>query len=686
MAAASLDANFKEELSAIEQWFRVLSEAERTAALYSLLQSSTQVQMRFFVTVLQQMARADPIQALLSPANPGQLSMEAQMEAKLASMGLKSPASPVIRQFARQSLGAQQQQPGSPLAESFLSPNAAAGQAQQQGGNNPPSPVLGQGEGDTAAASALASQRAKLKAGRTSAPANLLGPGNNGRDMEALKSPLWTDKERVVERRSPSPDSRTKGMGDSADWRATARPTGQHAGNNLSQSVGPPSSAQFLRSPALDLDNQLSPLVGGSWASMVNTPLVPMFGGKNGAEPGSTMEQGNFGGITSPDLSAAAARLGSWSGQQSQNSQQGIVLDDVRKFRRSARVSAGPGGYGALSGGALGGMYDADQGKGQQQREREEHQRRAQMHQNAINLGLGSLGASQASHQSRNGLASPGLGAAQQAALSAQQNWRQGLGSPGLTGTGLGVNGAEFGGAGGDMGPNAQLANLFALQQQMMAQQQTMQQLNMAAAAGLALTPVQMMGLQQQQQQQAALLSPGRLGMGMGFGNGMGGLGMGGLGMGLGMPSPRRSPRGDTRSPGGFGGGGGMAGAGAKSHQPSAAGSGTNPDEPLDMSLLADVPAWLRSLRLHKYTTNFEKSSWEEMVQLDEAGLEGAGVSAAGARKKFLQVFATVKSKTGGGAEGAGGASGEGKEVEGLAIHDGASTRSVSPAPPANDW
>lgn len=73
MAAASLDANFKEELSAIEQWFRVLSEAERTAALYSLLQSSTQVQMRFFVTVLQQMARNDPVAAgLMSPAPVGQ--------------------------------------------------------------------------------------------------------------------------------------------------------------------------------------------------------------------------------------------------------------------------------------------------------------------------------------------------------------------------------------------------------------------------------------------------------------------------------------------------------------------------------------------------------------------------------------------------------------------------------------
>ena len=53
--------------------FKVLSEAERTAALYSLLQHSTQVQIRFFITVLQQMARSDPMTALLSPAVGGKL-------------------------------------------------------------------------------------------------------------------------------------------------------------------------------------------------------------------------------------------------------------------------------------------------------------------------------------------------------------------------------------------------------------------------------------------------------------------------------------------------------------------------------------------------------------------------------------------------------------------------------------
>lgn len=69
MAAATLDQDFKDELSAIEQWFRVLSEAERTAALYALLQQTTQVQIRFFIQILQQMGKGHPMSGVLSPAN-----------------------------------------------------------------------------------------------------------------------------------------------------------------------------------------------------------------------------------------------------------------------------------------------------------------------------------------------------------------------------------------------------------------------------------------------------------------------------------------------------------------------------------------------------------------------------------------------------------------------------------------
>lgn len=75
MAVATLDQDFKDELSAIEQWFRVLSEAERTSALYALLRQTTQVQIRFFIQVLQQMSRNLPMSGMLSPNNFGEKGM-----------------------------------------------------------------------------------------------------------------------------------------------------------------------------------------------------------------------------------------------------------------------------------------------------------------------------------------------------------------------------------------------------------------------------------------------------------------------------------------------------------------------------------------------------------------------------------------------------------------------------------
>lgn len=346
-------------------------------------------------------------------------------------------------------------------------------------------------------------------------------------------------------------------------------------GQNLSQSTGPPASSGFLRSPHpssgnhlsssvntnsssnnnlnsatnnnnnhtndnYDLSSQLSPLVGGSWASMVNTPLVPMFLKNN--------DGGHFGGLSSPGLDNANARLGSWGGHNNNNQQRdssGIVLDDVRKFRRSARIS-GDGMSGFES-----------------------------QHQNAINLGLGGMPTTPRGGNGGGGLMSPsspgGLLSAQQAAISAQQNWRNGLNSPGLAGGNNNNNHHshsndnliphdQFAGSPSNHSQNGnngsaqqQLANLFALQQQMQ-----LQQLNMAAAAGIALTPVQMYGLQQQQ---GALLSPGGrmmmggmggMGMGMGgMGMGMGGMGMigGGMGSFFFLSSPRSLPFKLTSSP-----------------------------------------------------------------------------------------------------------------------------------------
>lgn len=67
-------------------------------------------------------------------------------------------------------------------------------------------------------------------------------------------------------------------------------------------------------------------------------------------------------------------------------------------------------------------------------------------------------------------------------------------------------------------------------------------------------------------------------------------------------------------------------------------GTSKPPEDPTDPSLLQDIPSWLRSLRLHKYTDNLKDYKWTELVELDDKGLEDRGVNALGARRKMLKV------------------------------------------------
>jgi len=77
----------------------------------------------------------------------------------------------------------------------------------------------------------------------------------------------------------------------------------------------------------------------------------------------------------------------------------------------------------------------------------------------------------------------------------------------------------------------------------------------------------------------------------------------------------------------------------ARGRSPRARRGGSKPPEdPTDIALLSDIPAWLRQLRLHKYTDNLKDMRWQDLVQLDDAGLEQKGVNALGARRKLLKV------------------------------------------------
>ncbi|KAF8129115.1 hypothetical protein K438DRAFT_1695665 [Mycena galopus ATCC 62051] len=532
MAAASLDVNFKEELSAIEQWFKVLSEAERTAALYSLLQHSTQVQIRFFITVLQQMARSDPMTALLSPAVGG--SMQAQMEAKLAGLkspGLKSglPASPTARNFNQATNRQSLVEPLTP--NSYLSPESAA--------LGPPD-----------AASTLAQQRAKLKAANAA---------------HRISAPIM-----------PSPgDRNTWGTGGLGQVQEANRPASPSA---TEDKAGRPKSTDFTSRPLAQQEATVPAHASSeSWASMVTTPL-PMFGKPEPKEPAKA--EWKAPGVAVGGGMPGVPRMGDPTiHRRGARPQQDGVYDDNGNFvasrggnmgQQNWRGATSPGLSATSSNNRFGG---SDDGSG-------------------VGVGGGS-------NNGRGGNSMNGLG----------------NGMSGFGGMGMGMNNA------GGMGMNP-FAGV---------------NMNMLA---MGISPeTQLLAAQMAQAQMAA--AGGAFGMGMGMGAGAGGAGWLGMQqqgqgganrmmMGRGVPAAR-TPRTAT----GTSARGGSDAGGAKG------------EEEVDPALLTDIPAWLRSLRLHKYTPNFEGMRWQDMVVMDEAALEGKGVAALGARRKMLKTFELVRKKMG---------------------------------------
>ncbi|KAF8315587.1 hypothetical protein DL93DRAFT_2029071, partial [Clavulina sp. PMI_390] len=567
MAAASLDVNFKEELGAIEQWFRVLSEAERTAALYSLLQHSTQMQIRFFITVLQQMARSDPMTALLSP-NVG-ASMQSQMEAKLASIGLKSPglpASPSARTFGS-SLARQSMTLDNP---NFLSPESAN---TIQPANSDP-------------AATLAHQRAKLKANaahRISAPGTLAQFSENPRNGN-----VWPSSQLgLVAERAPSPTRETSREAKlSPPLPTPGRP----------KSIDFSTVANSFRSPRVaqvqgdQKEDPLSPMIGGNWASMVNTPVNPMFA------PSNTTDNAGR-----ENMDAASVKLAAWN--LSNNSNSRVVLDDPRKFRRvSAAAKADSANETSTS------TVYGDDGE-------------------PLHGANGTAPASRPTNGANTAVRGPAANSSAASMNNLQNSWgANNPRSPALSSTRFGSEaneslasaGLNFAAMNGPMSAQAQAQALAMAQMGM-----NMPGFNMFGG-GLALNPMQ---VQQAQAQLFAQLAAN--------GYNPAAFGLGGL-------QPPQQQRGSSRA-----GGRSPSNRGGTSANGRGGGDGKDKDEEVDISLLGDIPGWLRSLRLHKYTPNFEGSTWKEMVVMDEAKLEAKGVAALGARRKLLKTFEAVRAKMG---------------------------------------
>ncbi|KIY46710.1 hypothetical protein FISHEDRAFT_10151, partial [Fistulina hepatica ATCC 64428] len=552
MAAASLDVNFKEELSAIEQWFKVLSEAERTAALYSLLQHSTQVQIRFFITVLQQMARSDPMTALLSPAMG---SMQSQMEAKLATLkspGLKSglPASPTARNFSGPLPGNRQ----SMIIESssnsnFLSPDSAAETLVQQRAK-----LKASNAAHRISAPVLSTGAPTTWASATAASLNSNGSGSLGQ----------VNEQQQQQAQDSVPSARPKSTEFSGSLNGTSPRPSLSANNNLTSTEA------------------AVPAGHDSWASMVNTPLIPMF-----------QKDGRMG---QQSLDKASSKLNEWS--QAKATAPGVPrMGDPTIHKRVSKSSTA----GSSTSGA-GDFYD-DNG----------------------NL-VPSSGAARNTVRNTNTFGNGG----RSPALPTSSNRFPGGGGDegGVNGLGMHMGGVPFGMGMGSPGLAMGLPGMQGLTPSALA---SLTQGGMSPLTPFNMNMLSAMGISPETQLLAAQMAAN------GFVNGFGQPGW------IAGMQPHSAGVGHR----GRGGLGSARSAGVKS--PASAGGGSTPkgEDDVDPQLLQDIPAWLRSLRLHKYTPNFEGMKWQDMVVMDEAQLEAKGVAALGARRKMLKTFELVRHKMG---------------------------------------
>jgi len=495
MAAATLDQDFKDELSAIEQWFRVLSEAERTAALYALLQQTTQVQIRFFIQVLQQMGKNHPMSGVLSPANFDKDPMSNRLSDAMSKLNVESSRT----SYARNSTV------GSTKRNSVLDPSTVNAMFPD-------------------AAAAIATEKAKF----TQQTGNPPPSNRNSLAVDPARSsmppPGFSGESNTGNQSSQTPMGQFVQPPPSAGLRSPRPPLSNNAPIQNTTLSAPDKNQSEL--PMLSPYNPN----GGNWASMVNTPMTANFnnpGGNNNNNGGNQADM---------IANATAMKLAALSTVNNR-----FALDDVRKYRRT-RSNDGSG-------------------KGQVP-------------------------------------ASPGP---------------QNMNFPGTNVVMINEHGQVL-----------SQEQIMALQAQQNMNFQG-QQRSRPNSPGVAMQPG--MGPMH------SFASPQNNGFLSAY-DGSSGL------MNNGIPTVNLGQLGVTGHEGYLSDHSDMVrGRSPRGRR----GSSKPPEDPTDPTLLQDIPSWLRSLRLHKYTDNLKDMKWVDLVELDDKALEQRGVNALGARRKMLKVFEQVK-------------------------------------------
>ncbi|KAH9010355.1 hypothetical protein EDB83DRAFT_2530712 [Lactarius deliciosus] len=586
MAAASLDVNFKEELSAIEQWFKVLSEAERAHS--RSLQSITTFYSSTDPLLHHRPATNGQGRPHDCSSEPGCRGFHAeQMEAKLASMNLKSP-------------GLKSTVPGSPSARTF---NISATNRQSLAFDSSSfflSPDTANTVGNPSdAATTLAQQCAKLKAAgnaahRIPAPA-LASSGELGlgprpsrgagqlphtRDIHGAQAVPSAEYRLLWPLHWPCLPLPARRWRHRSRWSRQSLPCrrrqlGQHGEHAASPNVPKDVFATTVKQ-STSAATKLNDLYGSSNVPRLDGPDKFCRPSKGHIHDGSS-ESNN--GVTNNGVYGDDGDL-----------IQGHHAPGVGRVQSGSSRGLRNGGDGTWSGGQSPALSNSSGRFG--------------------GSDDGSNAMAAAHQQQQAALAGLGMGVG---------GFNLGLGSPGLTGMPNGLNMAQLAQLNGMNGMNPFNMNM-----------------NMLNLAAMGVSPEAQLLAAQIAAAGGGFGQPG-LGVGAGlgtFGGMQGGMSSNGLRGGSGR-SGGRSP--------------GLGGSGSASGRGGSAGNGgaKKDEEDFEPSVLNDVAGWLRTLRLHKYTPNFEGMTWKEMVVMDEQALEAQGVAALGARRKMLKTFEVVRKKMG---------------------------------------
>ncbi|ORX99247.1 hypothetical protein K493DRAFT_313285 [Basidiobolus meristosporus CBS 931.73] len=509
MRSANLDQSFKDELNAIQQWYKTLSDAEKTAAMYSLLQFSTPAQIKFFIVALLQLANKEPLKPALSPEHMGKI------EETLKKLTLSND-----------------QEKSSINRASMNAPNI---------------PV---GSGATGRSSRRLYDRYSMPAGIPEEAAAFFKSLGQQEDQPVGSSALLDNPE--IQPRTQRNSGYYSGRplsyheADSSSIFAANSSYGNLApANNTSRAVGGRSGQRPRSFCGIDA-------LGSSW-SINETPTD---------RPGSAMSE--YGPLNVPNWGTSISSSVSSFGERGRT---------IERPKSAADIDAnGLGLFQWRLANSERDSYDNDFKRG--------------MRSNANNSGL--------TINVPDGYSMSGVNRAPGSAIG-RSNYENDLRTPLYSDGGL-------------QSP---------LQSPMFPPSHTSRPASRPASpAPPGLFPT----------------SWGPEGMKRYIPQGLHNKQFASMTSGFTDTDYRNEAHGHSR---------------LVNNQRSVLKKDSKSQEVVDLELLNDIPAWLRSLRLHKYTPLFEGMKWQDIIQLNDEQLTQKGVAALGARRKMLKVFDAIKEETG---------------------------------------